>query len=102
MLNFVDFLTSKVSNLILMGAGRRMSDKEFLEKEIVRWKNSPQRILQIKGFLYYEDEHDILKRKRTMIGDGGKLEEVNNLPNNRIIDNQYKKMVNQKANYLLG
>ncbi len=102
MLNFVDFLTSRVSNLVLMGAGRRMSDKEFLEKEISHWKNSPQRILQIKGFLYYEDEHDILKRKRTMIGDGGKLEEVNNLPNNRIIDNQYKKMVNQKANYLLG
>jgi len=91
-----------VSNLILMGAGRRMSDKEFLEKEIARWKNSPQRIMQIKGSLYYEDEHDILKRKRTMIGEGGKLEEVKNLPNNRIIDNQYKKMVNQKANYLLG
>ena len=28
--------------------------------------------------------------------------EVENLPNNRIIDNQYGKLVNQKANYLLG
>lgn len=79
-----------------------MSDKEFLEKEISRWKNSPQRIMQIKGYLYYDNEHDILKRKRTMIGEEGKLQEVDNLPNNRLIDNQYAKMVNQKANYLLG
>ena len=102
MLNFVDFLTSKVTNLILQGARSRMSDKEFLEKEIARWKNSPQRIMQIKGYLYYDNEHDILKRKRTMIGEGGKLQIVENLPNNRLIDNQYAKMVNQKVNYLLG
>ncbi|MDE6056328.1 MAG: phage portal protein [Lachnospiraceae bacterium] len=79
-----------------------MSDREFLEKEIARWKHSPQRIIQIKGHLYYDNEHDILSRRRTMIGDGGELQEVKNLPNNRIIDNQYAKMVNQKANYLLG
>lgn len=102
MLSFVDFLTTKVSNLILQGARSRMSDKEFLEKEIALWKNSPQRIMQIKGYLYYNNEHDILTRKRTMIGEGGKLQVVDNLPNNRIIDNQYGKMVNQKANYLLG
>lgn len=79
-----------------------MTDKEFLEKEIAKWKCSPQRIMQIKGSLYYDNEHDILKRKRTMIGEDGKLEVVENLPNNRIIDNQYAKMVNQKANYLFG
>ena len=102
MLSFVDFLTSKVTNLILQGARSRMSDKEFLEKEIACWKNSPHRIMQIKGHLYYDNEHDVLKRKRTMIGEGGKLQTVDNLPNNRLIDNQYAKMVNQKANYLLG
>ena len=102
MLDFVDFLKNKIRNLILQGARSRMSDKEFLEKEIVRWKGSPQREMQIKGHLYYDNEHDILTRKRTMIGEGGRLEEVNNLPNNRLIDNQYGKMVNQKANYLLG
>lgn len=100
--DFVDALTLKVGNFILQGAHSRMSDKEFLEKEITKWKNSPQRIMQIKGALYYDNDHDILKRKRTMIGADGKLEEVENLPNNRIIDNQYAKMVNQKANYLFG
>lgn len=69
MLSFIDFLSSRVRNLILQGARSRMSDKEFLEREIARWKNSPQRIMQIKGHLYYDNEHDILKRKRTMIGE---------------------------------
>lgn len=79
-----------------------MSNKEFLEQSIVRWKGSPERLMQIKGELYFHNEHDILSRKRTMIGEDGKLQEVDNLPNNQVIDNQYAKMVNQKANYLLG
>ena len=39
MLNFADFFTAKVSRLIRQEAGTRMSDKEFLEKEIARWKS---------------------------------------------------------------
>lgn len=92
----------KVSNWALQGAAGKMNDRQFLEREIEKWKNSPQRVMQIKGHLYYDNEHDILARKRTMIGEDGKLEVVENLPNNRIIDNQYAKLVNQKANYLLG
>lgn len=100
--NLLDTLTLKVGNFILEGVHSRMTDKEFLEKEIQKWEYSPERLMQIKGFLYYQNEHDVLKRKRTMIGEDGKLEVVENLPNNKIIDNQYAKMVNQKANYLLG
>lgn len=79
-----------------------MSNKAFLEQQIMRWKGSPERIMQLKGQLYYQNEHDILMRQRTIIGENGKLQTVDNLPNNQIIDNQYAKMVNQKANYLLG
>lgn len=89
-------------NNIVQGFRNVLNDKEFLEKEVASWKNSPQRILQIKGSLYYDGEHDILHRKRTAIGDGGELTEVDNLPNNRIVDNLYRKLVCQKANYLLG
>lgn len=102
MLSFVDNLAAKISNLIIMGASARMTDLEFIEREIDRWKSSPERQLQIKGFYYYRNEHDILFHKRMIIGRDGQLERVDNLPNNRIIDNQYAKMVNQKANYLLG
>lgn len=100
--NLVDSLTMKLSNFILQGARSRMTDKEFLEKEIAKWRSSPQRVMQIKGALYYDNEHDILMRKRTMIGQDGKLVAVDNLPNNHVIDNQYAKMVNQKTNYLFG
>lgn len=92
----------KISKFIWRGLHPKMTDQQFLEKEIDRWKLSPQRIMQIKGFLYYDNEHDILKRKRSAIGEDGKLQEVENLPNNRVVDNQYAKMVNQKANYLFG
>lgn len=74
----------------------------FFENEILRWKYSPARREMIDGERYYEGFHDILHRKRTVIGVGGELEEVHNLPNNRILDNQFAKMVDQKANYLLS
>lgn len=79
-----------------------MTDKEFFEKEIRLWKLSPERKAQITGQLYYEGKHDILKRRRTVIGEDGELFGVNNLPDNRVVDNQYCKLVNQKADYLLG
>lgn len=81
---------------------RMLSDLSFLERAIADWRGSPERMWQIKGQLYYEDSHDILDRRRTIIGKDGELQEVKNLPNNRVMDNQYAKMVDQKANYLLG
>jgi SPP1 family phage portal protein len=51
---------------------------------------------------YFDGQQDILKRKRTAIGEGGGIVEIDNLPNNMIVDNQYRKAVIQKCNYLLG
>lgn len=79
-----------------------ITDKEFLEFEIKKWLLSKERARQIEGDKYYDGEQAILKRKRMIIGEDGKLEEVDNLPNNRVVDNQYAKMVDQKANYLCG
>lgn len=81
---------------------RPFTDKDFLETEIASWKLSPARALQIKGALYYRGEHDILRRRRTVIGENGVPEEITNLPNNKTVYNLYAKMVTQKANYLLG
>ena len=74
----------------------------FLEEEIARWKVSDVRRLQITGERYYRGDHDILRRKRTVIGEGGALREVQNLPNHRIVNNQYARMADQKVNYLLA
>ena len=79
-----------------------LTDKEFLEREITSWLASPERKKQLEGEAYYDGTHDILKRERTIINEKGDLEVVHNLPNNRIIDNQYAKMVDQKGNYLCG
>ena len=79
-----------------------MSDEEIVENEIKQFKLSQKRKDMLDGEKYYDGKHDILSRVRTIIGENGELTEVKNLPNNRIVDNQYKKMVDQKANYLLG
>jgi len=94
--------TRRINKIIAEGAKTRMTDKQFLEREIAKFKNSPKRKLMIEGERYYQGDHDILNRKRTVIGEDGLLQEVENLPNNKIVDNQYAKMVDQKVNYLLG
>jgi SPP1 family phage portal protein len=73
-----------------------------LAAEIQRWKASPSRLTQLCGEQYYIGIHDILLRQRTVIGKDGALLAVATLPNNKLVDNQYAKMVDQKVNYLLG
>lgn len=101
-MNALNNSADRISHFILYGINGDMGNKEFLEQSIMRWKGSPEREMQIKGHLYYDNEHDILSRKRTMIGEDGKLRAVENLPNNLQMNNQYAKMVNQKTNYLFG
>lgn len=81
---------------------QNISDKQYLETRITKWLISPDRFSQLNGERYYEGKHDILLKKRTILGADGKPQEVKNLPNNRNVDNQYAKMVDQKKNYLLG
>ena len=80
----------------------RITDEQYIMNEINQFRDSKRRKRMLDGEKYYMGIHDILKRNRTVIGEDGKLEVVQNLPNNRIVDNQYKKMVDQKNNYLLG
>ncbi len=93
-----------VTKNVLEGLNRRsvMSEKEFFEAEIAGWKHDEKRRRMIEGERYFRGDHDILKTERTAIGTGGKLKRVDNLPNNKIVDNQYQRLVNQKVNYLLG
>lgn len=109
MLNF-DTEMRRINDIIRVGAESSMTDLEFLEKEIRKWLASDQRKEMIVGDAYYDYEHSILKRKRMVIkdsvGEDGKKTAVwaeeKNLPNNKNIDNQYAKMVDQKTNFLLS
>jgi SPP1 family phage portal protein len=92
-------MTERVNALVTSGI---MTERQFFEAEIRNWKQSKTRLNQMSGERYYRGDHDILRRKRTVIGKDGILQEVENLPNSRIVDNQCAKMVDQKTNYLFG
>lgn len=79
-----------------------MTELQFFAAEIKAWKDSKHRKDQIAGDSYYEGKHDILTRQRTAIGADGQLHPITNLPNNRLVDNQYAIRVDQKTNYLVG
>ena len=102
MFNFADSWKAKLERLVNVSAASKLTDEQFIVKEIKRFKNSQRRKEMLDGERYFDGKHDILTRERTVIGKDGELEVVKNLPNNRIVDNQYKKMVIQKSNYLLG
>lgn len=66
------------------------------------WLKSPKRQEMLVSKDYFEGKHDILNRKRMVMNEVGTLSPVENLPNNRLVDNQFKKLVEQKTNYALG
>lgn len=51
---------------------------------------------------YYLGKHDILDKRRMAIGNDGRPVEVLNLPNSRIVDNQYAKAIDQKTGYIFS
>ena len=95
-------LMEDIKRILAAGAASSMTFKEFLEVEIKRWKGSPQRRMMLDGKRYYDGDHDILRRKREVIVENGARMEDINLPNNKLVDNQFAKMVDQKTNYLLS
>ena len=81
---------------------RPMSREEFVTSEIRAFLNSKKRSEMLIGQRYYAGRHDILLKQRTAIGEEGRVTVLDNLPNNRIEDNCYRRIVQQKVNYLLG
>jgi SPP1 family phage portal protein len=91
-----------IGQLARQNVETRMTDEQFIVAEINRFRRSKRFYDMVAGDNYYSGKHDILHKKRTAIGDDGKLTVIENLPNNKIVDNQYRKMVIQKSNYLVG
>ncbi len=74
--------------------------KTFVFKKVEDFKSN---LKEFKiGNDYYHNKHAILEKKRLAVGEDGILVELHNLPNNKIIDNQYKRLVDQKINYILS
>ncbi len=79
-----------------------MTDREFIQREIRKWLTSPERLRQLDGEMYYDGDQSILQRKREAIDENGNKTEIKNLPNNKLVDNQFAKLIDQKSNYLCG
>ena len=91
-----------LNKMVSIGAERRLTDMEFIERELTKWLSSPERKLMLDGERYYEGDHDILRKERAITTPEGEKLLLEGLPNNKIVDNLYRKMVVQKTNYLLG
>ena len=74
----------------------------YLELVLRRWLDSKERDEQLTAEKYYDGDHDILYREKKVIGADGQLMTITNIANNRLVDNQYRKLVDQKTNYVLG
>jgi len=75
---------------------------DILHEEFHTFLQSAERREMLTGERYYKGRHDILSRKKTIVGTGGRVEECKHLQNSRVVDNQYARVVDQKVSYLLG
>lgn len=78
------------------------TDIRYLESVLKRWLDSDTRSEQLLAEKYYSGDHDILRREKKVIGADGKKITIDNVANNKLVDNQYRKLVDQKTNYVLG
>ncbi|SDR82239.1 phage portal protein, SPP1 family [Paenibacillaceae bacterium GAS479] len=79
-----------------------MTLQQIIEQEISDWRRSVQRRDMLDGQRYYRMKHDILLRNRTIIGEGGRQVAAANMADNKLVHGYVRKLVDQKANYLLG
>lgn len=79
-----------------------VTDLRFLELELGAWLSSPRRIQQLLAERYYRGDHDIKNKVRTLFDRKGQEHELKYLPNNKIVNNLYAKMVDQITNFEMG
>lgn len=85
-----------------MSASKNRLYLDVLESVINDFLTSRERREALDGVRYYMGDHDILKRCRTAVGEGGGIVSLPKLPCARIVNNQYGRLIDQKVNYSLG
>ncbi len=66
----------------------------FFATQQRHWMNTGQR--------YYRIDHDVLHQQRTVIGEGGRIEQATNMADNRLPHPFLHELIEQKIQYLLG
>lgn len=94
--------SEKYEKIIEAAAKNVISLKEIISNEVKDWEASELRKLMLTGQRYYNNDSDILERKRMVVGEGGRLEEAKNIANNKLVHGFIRKLVDQKVGYLLS
>ncbi len=94
--------TNQAIKIIEAGAASAKSRIDIIYYELAAWLKSETRKEMLDGWNYYDGRQDILDKRREMISENGQKVTISALPNSRITDNQYRKAVIQKTNYLFG
>lgn len=79
-----------------------ITEREFLQSEINTFLTSEKYKLMKCGREYYEGKQDILNKQRIVYDEYGNGKVMTNFPNNRIVNNRFDDLVDQKVNYLLA
>lgn len=99
---FSETQTEILNRIVADGANNVIGDEEIILLEIQEWEKDPMRQMMLDGQRYYENKHDILERKRMLVGEGGVLQEAKNIANNKLVHGFVRKLVDQKVGYLLS
>lgn len=59
------------------------------------------KVVDDTGQKYYDYEHDIKNKKRYCLDDKGMQIEITGIPNSKVVDNQYRRLVDAKLNFLI-
>lgn len=92
----------EIEDIIIRGAKTSATREDIIQIETSEWKRSAKRKWMEIGERYYRVKNDILDRNRTVIGESGRRERVENLADNRLAHGYARKLVDQKVGYLLG
>ncbi|MGX4583356.1 phage portal protein [Paenibacillus chitinolyticus] len=96
-------LTSEMQTISqIIAAGAPMTMEQIIKQEVDEWRRSRRLRLMQLGQRYYASGHDILSRKRMVIGEGGQKVEDVNLANKQLVHTFVRKLVDQKIGYLLS
>ena len=70
---FPGWLTPYMNDIIRKGAESRLTDMDYVSREITRFLSSPRRADMLVGNRYYTGAHDILHHKKMVIGTSAAL-----------------------------
>ncbi|WP_438491034.1 phage portal protein [Paenibacillus sp. IHBB 3054] len=85
-----------------LDANAPMTLEEIIQAEVSDWERSDERKQMLNGKRYYRIKNDILDQRRKTIDGDGRLVAAENLADNRIPHGFVRKLVDQKAGYLLS